>query len=101
MGIRLPGKRSTLMTIILIAYCLSRSAKDNPGELRLMIDLDKDKNIPTREGRSNVHKLVIRRTGYVNLAALQAYLNGTMTFDNSVLEAISKYQCQKSRKLWY
>ena len=65
-----------------------------------MVDLDEDRNIPAREGRSNTHKFVMRRTGYVNLAALQAYLNGTMTFDNSVLEAISKYQCRLSHKLW-
>ncbi|KAL9121776.1 MAG: hypothetical protein Q9187_001664 [Circinaria calcarea] len=65
------------------------SAVDKPGEMKMMIDLDKDKNIPPREGRSNTHKISIRRTGYVNLVALQAYLNGTMAFDNSVLEAIS------------
>lgn len=67
----------------------------------MMVDLDQDKNIPPREGRSNAHKIMLRRSGYVNLSALQAYLDGTMTFDNSVLEAISKYSCLVSHRLWY
>ena len=43
-----------------------------------------------REGRENVHRVVIRKTNNVNLAALKAYQAGQLSFDTSVLQAISE-----------
>jgi eukaryotic translation initiation factor 2C len=64
---------------------------DFKDELRLQIDLDRERGIPPREGRApNVHRVTIRKAKVVNLNVLSAYLGGQMDFDNSVLEAISK-----------
>ena len=64
---------------------------DFKNELRLQIDLDKERGIPPREGKApNVHRVTIRKAKIVNLNVLEAYLAGKMDFDNSVLEAISK-----------
>lgn len=64
---------------------------DFKNEIRLQIDLDRERGIPPREGRAaNVHRVTIRKAKIVNLNVLEAYLAGKMDFDNSVLEAISK-----------
>lgn len=54
------------------------------------MDLDVEKGMAARPDHPNVHKVAIRKTNAVNLAAVEAYLEGKMSFDNSVLEAISK-----------
>lgn len=58
--------------------------------MRVLVDLDVEKGMTARPDHPNVHKVVIRMTNAVNLAAVKAYLEGKMSFDNSVLEAISK-----------
>lgn len=58
-------------------------------ELSMVVDLDAERGRPARPQNSNSHRVNIRKTGAVNLAALEAYLKGQMSFDNSVLEAIS------------
>lgn len=64
---------------------------DFKNEIRLQIDLDRERGIPPREGRApNVHRVTIRKAKILNLNVLEAYLAGQMDFDNSVLEAISK-----------
>lgn len=64
---------------------------DLKNEIRLQIDLDRERGLPAREGRApNVHRVTIRKAKVVNLSVLEAYLAGQMDFDNSVLEAISK-----------
>lgn len=69
--------------------------RDFKDEVRLHIDLDKERGIPPREGRApNVHRVSIRKAKIVNLSVLEAYLGGRMDFDNSVLEAISKLTVQ-------
>lgn len=56
-----------------------------------VVDLDKERNIELKPGRTpNQHRVVIRKTSAVNLAALTAYLEGKMQFGTTVLEAISE-----------
>lgn len=53
------------------------------------IDLDAEQGRPP--GRTpNVFRMTIRKTGSVNLAAIQAYLEGKASFSTTVLEGISK-----------
>lgn len=59
------------------------------NELSFVVDLDVERGRTARPSFPNTHYVTIRKTGAVNLAALEAYLKGTMGFDNSVLEAIS------------
>lgn len=60
-------------------------------ELIFEVDLDEERNIPAKEGRPpNRHRVIIRKTNKVNLSTLKFYLERRATFDNSVLEAISK-----------
>lgn len=59
--------------------------------MRFIVDLDQERGIPAREGRTpNTHRVAIRKTNAVNLAAISGYLEGKMQFGNAVLEAISK-----------
>lgn len=68
---------------------------DFKNEIRLQIDLDQERGIPPREGKApNVHRVTIRKAKILNLSVLEAYLAGRMDFDNSVLEAISKFPVQ-------
>ena len=68
---------------------------DFKNEIRLQIDLDRERGIPPREGKpANVHRVTIRKAKILNLSVLDAYLGGHMDFDNSVLEAISKFSVQ-------
>lgn len=63
----------------------------NLGEIKLVVDLDAERGIPAREGRTpNIHHVVIRNSKPVDLSAIDHYLGGQMSFDNTVLEAISK-----------
>lgn len=70
--------------------------KDFPRELRFTVDLDEDKGIKPNPNRPNKHNIRINhasggknKDGAINMAALEAYLEGKMSFDTSVLEAIS------------
>ncbi len=55
------------------------------------MDLDAEQGITPREGRENVHRVVINKAKNtkVNLAVIKAYLEGTMDFNNAILEAIN------------
>ena len=77
-----------------------RALQDVEG-FTITVDLDAEKGLPTREGRSNAFRVVVRKATAVNLFALQAYLDGKMTFDNSVLEAISESKPESSRTTLY
>ena len=96
METRLPGN-FCFIGLTLIPDHMCRSLQDI-GDLNFSVDLDAEKGIPPREGRSNSHRVSIRKTTVVNLAAVQAYLDGKMTFDNSVLQAISKLRCRVAPK---
>lgn len=68
-----------------------RSLKEFKDEMRFIVDLDQERGIAAREGRTpNTHRVAIRKTNAVNLAAITGYLEGKMQFGNAVLEAISK-----------
>lgn len=55
------------------------------------MDLDQERGVVAREGRTpNTHRVSIRKTSAVNLAAISGYLEGKMQFGNTVLEAISE-----------
>ncbi|KZF18861.1 Piwi-domain-containing protein [Xylona heveae TC161] len=68
-----------------IAWCL----RDMKGELNTEIDLDQDEGLKPRAGKPNKHRVCVRKTNTVNLAAIRAYLTGKMSFDTPVLEAIN------------
>ncbi|KAI9877191.1 MAG: hypothetical protein M1830_004561 [Pleopsidium flavum] len=68
---------------------LAWSGADMNTELSMVVDLDAERGRPARAQNPNSHRVNIRKTGAVNLAALDVYLKGQMSFDNSVLEAIN------------
>lgn len=68
----------------------NRRSGSDIKELSFKVDLDNERGRTARASAPNIHHVTVRKTGAVNLAALEAYLKGTMSFDNSVLEAISK-----------
>lgn len=67
---------------------------DFKTEFRFEIDLDRERGLEPRENRPpNVHRVTIRKAKPINLEAVSGYLDGTTSFDNSVLEAISLSIC--------
>lgn len=56
-----------------------------------MVDLDADYGKTPRPGKENKSYCIIRSSKVVRMAVIQAYLSKQMAFDNSVLEAISKF----------
>lgn len=65
--------------------------KEFKDELRFIVDLDQERGVTAKEGRPpNSHRVCIRKTSAVNLAAITGYLEGKMQFGNTVLEAISE-----------
>ena len=69
----------------------SRSMINLGNEIRLVVDLDSERGITPKEGRTpNIHHVVIRNSKPLDLSVIDHYLGGKMSFDNTVLEAISK-----------
>lgn len=59
-------------------------------EQRISVNLDQERGRTPRPGsQPQITHCIIRPTTVIRMAALGAYLNKTMSFDNSVLEAIS------------
>jgi len=56
-----------------------------------MVDLDAEKGRQPRQGQApDQVKVIIRPSKVVRMAVIEAYLNKSMPWDNSILEAISK-----------
>jgi len=76
---------------------ISHRTSYNVSEQRIIVDLDAEKGRLPREGRiPDQVKVVIRPAKVVRMAVIDAYLNRTMPWDNSILEAISKFLCTTS-----
>ena len=59
--------------------------------MKVTVDFDQERGItPRPNAKANTMDLWLQKSKEVNLAALRAYVDGTMDFDNSVLESISK-----------
>lgn len=64
---------------------------DFKQDINLLVDLDEERNIVVKPDRTpNQHRVTIRKTNTVNLAAIAGYLEGRTAFNNTVLEAISE-----------
>ena len=103
MGTKLDGK--LLVGRLRARLNVYRSLTNFKDDLIMVIDLDQERGIPPREGRTpNQHRVVIRKTSVVNLAAIEAYLEGKMSFGTPILEAISKvkptFQISPSADQW-
>lgn len=56
-----------------------------------MIDLDKERGVPTRDDRPpNQHRVLIKKTSVINLDSIRAYLNEDQNYGPQVQEAISE-----------
>ena len=71
---------------------MPRSPNDFKQELRISVNLDEEKGERPRGERKDVHPVRIAKASNknVNMATIQAYLDGKIDFNHSVLEAISK-----------
>ncbi|ESZ91253.1 hypothetical protein SBOR_8346 [Sclerotinia borealis F-4128] len=67
-----------------IAWCANPMAR---GEVRVPVDLDVENGRPPNEDR--IIYCIIKQTTTIRMAALHAYLNKQIEFDNSVLCAIN------------
>ncbi|KAI9883228.1 MAG: hypothetical protein M1823_005004 [Watsoniomyces obsoletus] len=62
---------------------------DQKTDMRVDVDLDLEEDRKPRPGRSNVHRVLIRRTTQVHMAALSSWLSGQAAFDQTVLQAMN------------
>ena len=69
---------------MLIKY---RHLKDVGQELRFMVDLDAERGQQSRA--DNTHRVAIKRTATLQLNQLQAYLDGQIQMDETVISAIT------------
>lgn len=80
------------------AYRALRSPNDFKEEIRIKVDLDAESGQRPREPRKdgvkrdNTHnvRIVKASNGKINMAAIKAYLEGTIDFSTHLLEAISQ-----------
>ena len=68
---------------------LIRSTHKQPAQRTFSVDLDKEKGKGPGGRTSNIHRVQVRFSKTVDLHPLQAYLNGQVAMDNTVLEAIT------------
>ncbi|PLN80024.1 eukaryotic translation initiation factor 2c [Aspergillus taichungensis] len=81
------ARKSALKQIIFDGSKLAWSMNNYSNGLNVMVDLDAEQG---RAGRaSNVFRLVVRPTKTVNLAVLNAWLQGRTSMQESVLEALN------------
>ena len=87
----LPDAHSWLFDGNTLAWCKEpRGKKVQKGEeYRIQVDLDAEQGKTGRAGKSNVHRVVVKQTTYVDFASLMAYLAGRADFTNEVLEAVT------------
>ncbi len=85
----------------LIYFRSTANVQNANGELRIIVDLDREKGKAPRidratgQPRQNSTRVRIKKVGEIRMAVIQAYLDRTMPFDTTVLEAISKFTfCQ-------
>jgi hypothetical protein len=71
---------------------------DHKKSATLTVDLDAEAGVAPREGRDNKHRVQIRKTTDVPLAAVRAYLDGTMSFDTAVLQGISELLARRQHQ---
>lgn len=68
---------------------LAWALKPISREIRLTIDLDKEKGKTPRPGKEDQHRVVIRQTNTVRFDCLDAFLSKKASFDDRCLEAIN------------
>jgi len=68
---------------------LAWSTKPLEREIRLTVDLDKEKGKTPRAGKPNVHRFAMRQTGTVRFDVLRNYLGRKCDWDSSVYETIN------------
>lgn len=60
------------------------------SEQRVNVDLDAEQGKkPRPDGKTNIHRVVIKRTSDIDFASLTAYLAGKADFNNKCLEAVT------------
>lgn len=69
-----------------------RSMNDIREEINIIVDLDAEQGRANSDG-SNSFRLVMRQTKKVNLAVVDAYTKGKVSFSKDVLEGLSKSAC--------
>ena len=56
------------------------------NEIRCLVDLDKEQGRTPKQGKENIHRVVIRPVKVVRMDVLSAYLAGKVSMDSTVLE---------------
>lgn len=86
MVIDLPGKHSCLH--LLRNTDISRCMEDSP-QIRVNVDLDKEKNDGKKISGKNEYRFQVRRTTHIKFDLLDQYLRGKTDWTNDCLEAIT------------
>lgn len=82
---QLPKARSWIFDGNTLAW-----STDDMAEKRVQVDLDAEQGRkPRKDGKTNSHRVIVKKTGHVDFASLMAYINGHADFNNKCLEAIT------------
>lgn len=82
---KLPSPQSWIFDGNALAWSMS-----DMGEMRVNVDLDAEQGFqPRAGGKTNIHRVIIRRTTDVDFASLVAYMAGKADFNNKCLEAVT------------
>ncbi|KAI5239632.1 Piwi-domain-containing protein [Aureobasidium subglaciale] len=68
---------------------LAWSQQNRDGETRFNVNLDNEQGRTARPGRTDVHRVVIKKTATIDFTCLDAYLRGTADYDKKILQAIT------------
>lgn len=91
------GCLSYLVTSLIYFRSTANMHHPPDGEWRLLLDLDKEKGKSPRIDKVSGHpvpntiRIRMKKVGEIRMSVIQAYLDGTIDFNNTVLEAISKF----------
>lgn len=63
--------------------------ENNDRELRIIVDMDKEKGRETKAGREDRHRVIIKKSKTLTFDVLRGYISGTNDWDDRCLEAIT------------
>ncbi|OJJ51616.1 hypothetical protein ASPZODRAFT_435068 [Penicilliopsis zonata CBS 506.65] len=82
-------RKNNLKSVIFDGNKLAWSMNNYEKEFNALVDLDAEQGRPPSTKTNNTFRILVRKTKQVNLAVLTAWLNGKISMNEPVLEALN------------